>query len=353
MIQKTCLSRRNFIRNTTLGMGATTLFPGFTFNIIKKRTLEETIIGHGDFQYKVDKEWGVQDPTKIPVKDCHEMVQDRKGRILLLTNDTHNNLIVYDKSGKVLKTWGNDFPGAHGLTLVEEGEDEILFITDHARHQIFKTTLDGRILLKLDYPKETGVYESPEKYNPTEIAVAPNGDFYVADGYGENYIIQYNPKGEYIRHFGGKGEAEEQFDCCHGVTLDTRDPGNPTLLITSRSKNEFKRFTLSGEHLETIRLPGCWICRPVIRGDFLFFAVIVTKTWDKYDGMLAILDKNNRVVSFPGGSAPEYLDGKLLEPVYDGQTFLNPHDICIDEDENLYVPQWNSERTYPVKLIRV
>jgi len=347
------LSRRQFIRNTTLGIGATTLSPDFTFSIIKKRSLDETIIGHGDFRYKVDKEWGVQDPLKIPVKDCHEMVQDRSGRILLLTNEVKNNMIIYEKSGKVLKTWGYDMPGAHGLTLIDEGGEEFLFITDHVRHQIFKTTLDGKILMTLNYPVESGVYDSPDKYNPTEIAVAPNGDFYVADGYGENYIIHYSYDGKYIRHFGGKGDSEEMFDCCHGVTLDTRQKDKPSLLITSRSKNEFKRFTLSGEYLETIHLPGCWICRPVIRENNIFFAVIVTKTWDNYDGMVAILDKNNQVISFPGGSAPIYKNGVLQEPVYDGQTFLNPHDVCIDEDENLYIPQWNSERSYPVKLIRI
>lgn len=343
-------SRRNFIKNTALNIGAISIFPHF--NIIKKRSLGETLVGHGDFQYRVDKDWGIQDPARIPVKDCHEMVMDRRGRILLLTNEVKNNLIIYDKSGKVLETHAMEMPGAHGLTLVEEGDEEFLFITDHALHKVYKTTLKGRILMKLDYPRESGVYENAEKYNPTEIAVAPDGDFFVADGYGENYIIRYSSRGEYIGHFGGKGEGDNKFDCCHGVTLDTRDRNNQTLLITSRTKNEFKRFSLEGKHLETIALPGCWICRPVLKGDHLFFAVIVTKTWDQYDGMLAILDKTNRVVSLPGGSAPVYRDGKLTEPSYDGKTFMNPHDICIDEDENLYVPQWNSEKTYPVKLIR-
>ena len=145
---------------------------------------------------------------------------------------------------------------------------------------------------------------------------------------------------------------ESQFDCCHGVTLDTRDKGDPTLLITSRSKQEFKRFSLDGTHLETVPLPGCWICRPVIKGDFLYFAVIVTKTWGAYDGCLIILDRENKVVSCPGGSAPEYADGALQPPLYDDISFLNPHDVCIDRDDNLYVPQWASGRTYPVMLER-
>lgn len=311
-------------------------------------------IGHGDFKYRVDAEWGVQDPSKIPVNDCHEMAMDSKGRIFMTTTGAdNNNIIIYNKSGKVLDSWGTEFPGAHGLTLTGEGDDQFLFITDPETHKVTKTTLDGKILMTLERPKEVDGYASDDQFLPTETAIMPNGDIYIADGYGQNFIIQYNAKGEYVRHFGGKGEGADTFNCCHGITLDTRDTTNPTLLITSRASQEFKRFSLDGKHLETIKLPGCSICRPVIHGDNIYFAVIVTKTWDSYDGMLAILDKDNKVVSLPGGSSPEYVAGTLTPPLYDGVTFKNPHDVFVDNDENLYVPQWASGKTYPIKLHRV
>jgi peptidylamidoglycolate lyase len=94
-----------------------------------------------------------------------------------------------------------------GLTLWKEGGEDFLFITDHDRHEVYKTTIDGKPVMTLKYPKETGAYASADEYKPTETAVGPNGDIYVADGYGKSFIIQYNSKGEYIRHFGGKGEA--------------------------------------------------------------------------------------------------------------------------------------------------
>ena len=196
--------------------------------------------------------------------------------------------------------------------------------------------------MTFETPREVAAYEKTNQFKPTETAVAPNGDIYIADGYGKDFIMQYDAKGNFIRHFGGHGAGAGQFDCCHGVTLDNRDPNNPTLLITSRSANEFKRFTLSGEHIETIALPGCYICRPVIKGDLIYFAVIVTKDWKTYDGMIAVLDKDNKVISLPGGSAPTYNDGVLIAPEYDQKTFYNPHDVCVDNDGNLYVPQWNS-----------
>ena len=311
-----------------------------------------SIIGHGNFKYKVVKDW--IDPEAFKVKDCHEMVIDKKGRLILMTNETRNNVIILDRSGKVLKTWGNQFPGGHGLTIHDEGGEEFLYLTDHDRHQVYKTDLDGRILMTLDFPKETGIYSDAEDYKPTETAIGSNGDIYVADGYGKSFIIQYDSKGEYIRHFGGFDEEanNDKLNCSHGVCIDNRDAGNPTLLVTSRTTQEFKRYTLNGKHLETIKLPGCWICRPVIYRDYLFFAVIVSRNWFAYDGFLVILDKENKIISAPGGSEPSYANGQLQEIVYQ-DIFLNPHDVCIDEDENIYVPQWFSGKTMPYKLEKV
>ncbi|GGZ25092.1 peptidylglycine monooxygenase [Echinicola pacifica] len=341
-------SRRKFIQKSSLALASGLLIPNINFGYSK----DSDTVGHGDFTYKVHKGWGTQDPTIYPVKDCHEMVQDAQGRLILLTNETRNNILFYDRSGKVEKSWGHDFPGAHGLSLHDENGEEFLYITDHDRHQVFKTSLDGQILLTLDYPKETGQYESPEQYRPTETAIGPNGDIYVVDGYGKSFVIQYSPEGEYIRHFGGTGEGDNQLKQAHGICLDSRGEA-AELIITSRLAHEYKRFSLDGEHLNTISAANCWINRPVIKGDNLYFSVLRTESRKDYDGLVVVFDGKDQMVSAPGGSAPEYQDGVLQSIKYDGQTFMNPHDVCIDEDENIYIPQWNSEKTYPVKLERI
>jgi len=346
-------SRRNFIKKAGVAAGIT-LTPFENIFAITNPAIEENpIVGHGDYTYRVDKKWGIQDPSQFPVNDCHEMVMDKNKRILMTTTHPKNNILIYDRSGKILDAWGTEYPGAHGLTIVEEGSEEFLFITDPDSHKVCKTTLKGEKLLEFSMPKEVEAYTTADQFKPTETAIAPNGDIYIADGYGLDYIIQYDAKGNYIRHFGGKGTEDYHFDCCHGITLDTRGGKEPTLLITSRSANSFKRFTLDGNHIETIHLPGCYVCRPVLKNGMLYFAVIVTKDWGSYDGMLAVLNKKNEVVSLPGGSIPNYVNGAFKSPSYDQKTFFNPHDVCIDDDENIYVPQWNSGKTYPLKLTRV
>jgi hypothetical protein len=349
-------SRRDFI----IKSGAAVLGGLVLPNILIKKSYamkEETILGHGAHRYKVIEGWGVLDAGKNPVNDCHEMVEDAQGRLIMLTNETKNNILIYDKSGKLLETWGNSYPGGHGLTISTEGEEQFLFLTDTSRNQVIKTDLKGNEIFKLDYPKDTGVYEFPSKFVPTETAINPvNGDIYVADGYGQNYIIQYNAQGEYIRHFGGTGDTEETFRCCHGIVVDTRNASKPTLLITDRSHMQYKRFTLEGEYLSTIPTPGSFVCRPVLKGDNIY-AAVYRSTTEQYpnSGYLTILDKDDKVVSTPGGTAPEYVDNKLQDQRKDRSYlgFMHPHDVCVDADENLYVPQWASQKTYPVKLERV
>ena len=349
-------SRRSFLKKTSSAVLASTLLPSIWVKKSSAKTTAVTI-GHNTHRYRVVEGWGVLDAGKNPVNDCHEMVEDAKGRLILLTNETRNNVLIYDKSGKLLETWGTSYPGGHGLTLSNEGGEQFLFITDTDRNQVIKTDLKGQEILKLDYPRENKSYHHPGDFKPTETTVNPvNGDIYVADGYGLNFITQYNSKGEYIRHFGGKGTANEQFDCCHGVLYDHRDPKNPTLLITDRSHTSLKRFTLDGKYLATIPVPGSFICRPVIKGKNLYAAVYRSTSQDyPNSGYITIFDEKDRVISTPGGTEPRYVKNVLQEQQKDRTftTFMHPHDVCVDSDESIYVPQWASKKTYPVKLERV
>lgn len=341
------MHRRRFIKNTAAGLTALGWQPSAFFR-------GDTLIGHGNKRYRLDTGWSKADVARHPVNDCHEMVQDSRGRILLLTNEVRNNVLVYDKSGRLLTTWGHEYPGAHGLTLFNENGTDVLFICDNSRHQVIKTTVDGRVLLVLDYPKETGLYARAEEYVPTETAIAPNGDIYVADGYGKDYILHYDAAGRLVRTFGGRGNAPQHLLNAHGICVDTRHPQQPCLLVTSRQQNAFKRYTFDGHYIDTIALPNAWVCRPVIRGDFLYAAVLQTADRQgQQSGFVTVLDKNNKVVSNPGGAAPLYQEGRLAGLQQAEKVFQYPHDVCVDDEENLYVAQWNSGKVYPYKLIPV
>ncbi len=310
------------------------------------------IIGHGNFKYKVDTNWGNLNPQRYPVKDCHEMVQDRAGRLILLTNHTQNNVLIYSKDGQLIDSWGNDFPGAHGLSLKDEGGEEFLYITDTDLEVVVKMTLDGREVLRINNPQLSQADGGIRPFLPTETAIAENGDIYVADGYGSQYIYVYDQTGQLKNEFGGHGAGEDQFFNAHGIAIDDRD-GKPKLLITAREKNQLKYFDLGGHYLSTIDLPGAYICRPVIHGSEVYLATIWSGNKADGSGFISILDEDNQLVSAPGGVEPRYRDGKLGAMAQAVTLFQHPHDVCVDDDENLYIPQWNAGQVYPKKLYRV
>ena len=349
-------SRRSFITTASLALAA-------PYIRAESKTAPEfhgSIVGHGGFRYRVDKLWSKADPAKQPVKDCHEMVQAGDGRLFMLTNHKQNNMLIYAKDGTLQGWWTLGFGGAHGLTLNREaGGQEFLYLTDTA-DRVVKATLEGKIVLELPHPATCGAYTDKDLYNPTETAIAPNGDIYVADGYGSQYVLHFDKDGKYLSKFGGKSTQPlnpGKFMQAHGIALDTRGP-EPLLLCTERIRNEFNWFTLDGKHVRGVYLPGAYVSRPVLHGKNLYSGVCFGAKPDDYRmwqgrGFVTILDENDKVVSNPGGQAPEYQDGRLKVMLQDKPVFNNCHDVCVDTAGDLYVCQWNSGNVYPYKLEKV
>lgn len=354
-------SRRTLLKDAAFGLGAAWLAaPMILADDKAKPPLQGAIIGHGDFRYRVDLSWSKADPAKTPVNDCHEMVQVADGRLFLLTNHPQNNVLIYDKSGKLLEAWTLGFKGAHGLTLHRAaGGAEHLWITDIGTGRVVKTTLAGKIVLELPHATKCGAYAEHTPYSPTETAVAPNGDIYVADGYGSQFILHFDSAGKYLTKFGGKSAIAsntDKFLQAHGVALDARG-AEPLLVCTERIRNEFHWYTLDGKFVRSVYLPGAFVSRPVIAGRYLYSGVCFGmkpndfRMW-KDRGFVTILDDADKLVSAPGGNPPRYDEGALQVLLQDQPVFRNAHDVCVDDQGDLYVAQWSADHVYPYKLHR-
>lgn len=309
------------------------------------------VLGQGKFRYRPVAGWGVLD-ERTPVKNCSAMVVDARGRIYLLTDHCANNVIVYDRDGKLLQKWGTRFPGAHGLEIVKEDDREELFITDLNLHRVFKTTLDGEILMELTYPKSTGKYANEKEYRPAWTLHLPNGDFFVLDGYGKDYILRYNRAGKLLDYFGGPEGGIAHWGP-HGGVIDTRGPGEPELVIAMSDQQTIKRLTLEGKLIEEISLPGSNPRMIQIVGEHMFVPHLADN-WPKdreSKGYISVLDRDYKIVSNIGGTAPHYVNGKLQPMSQQGGFFRHPHDLVVAADGAIYVPQFASGNTYPVKLV--
>jgi peptidylglycine monooxygenase len=363
-------TRRHFLGGISTAVAATWIQPLRAAPDPKK----DTVIGHGSHRYKVVKEWVPAGQGRHhPILNCHEMVQVKDGRLFMVGDHWDNQMLIFNPDGTILDSWGSAWPGGHGLTLGTENEEEFLLLTDSGlwksggggyrqTGRVTKMDLTGREIFSLSHPMMVGAYEPSMFYNPTETAVAPNGDIYVVDGYGSQFVLRYDRNGRFIQKFGGKdGVPEEQrLNNAHGIAIDTRQGADKaTVIVTSRADNCFRRFTLDGKYLGTIAVPGAMVCRPVIAGQEIYAGVCWSKTPEinklpqNPSGFTVVLDGQDRVVSAPGGTEPVYENGKLKPLQQAERIFDHGHDVCVLDNGDLIVCQWNAFQTYPIKLERV
>lgn len=331
------------------------------------------IIGHGNFKYRVIPDWGKLESKKFPIINCHAMVQTKDGNLHALCDGIRNNFLVYDKTGKLLHSWGTEFTGAHGLEVFEENGKEYFIVVDggwavrndagkasREQGRVVKISTDGQLIFSIGHPVTVGAYEPGWRFQPCDAAVAKNGDIYVSDGYGSNWVLQYDKLGRFIRKFGGNTDpnTKARLKSSHGISIDYRDPDNPKLFVSSRSENKLKVFTMDGKFLHNIDVPGAFLGQAVFHGENAYAGVCWSKdkgTGNRLanSGFVTILNKENKVISNPGGTEPEYKNGELV-PIYQStKTFRHVHDVCVDRDGSIYALQWNSGGAYPIKLEKV
>jgi len=314
---------------------------------------ENRVLGQGQHRYRVVANWGVLD-QKTPVKNCHGMVRDAEGHLILLTDHVANNVIVYDKAGRLVSKWGTTFPGAHGLSIVTEGTHEVLYITDLQTHKVAKTTLDGKLLDEWGWPEMSGFYRHEADYKPSWTLHMKDGSFFVLDGYGRDYILRYDRKGKLTKIFGGAEGGIVHWGP-HGGMLDMQG-ATPTLLIAMSDQQYLLRLSVEGEKLQQVDLPG-GNPRQIRLHRGRYYVAHLGDNWPKdraSRGFISILDEECRVISNVAGSSPEYGDdGKLRNMRHTEDVFMHPHDLIVDDEESIYVAQFASEATYPIKLERV
>jgi sugar lactone lactonase YvrE len=247
-------------------------------------------------------------------------------------------MVVFDPKGKFVKSWGKDFKGgAHGLHIHKEGKQEFLYLCDTKRALVVKTTLSGEEVFTIGYPNESEQYKpdaegKKKKYSPTNLAIAPNGDIYVGDGYGSSYINQYKPKGEFIRTFGGLGAAAGQLSCPHGITVDTRGK-DPILTVADRSNKRLQNFTLDGKHINFVEGVSAPCHFSERKGIFVI---------PDLDSRVTLMDQNNKVIEHLGADDPKVARAHRtqLRDTFTPGKFVCPHGASWDHKGNIFVVEW-------------
>src|SRR5262249_46497908 len=200
---------------------------------------KNAVIGAGEHRYECVHNWG-EVPKHIRWETTHGVCIDGEGLVYIKQQGhggaPQDTIVVFDPKGKFVRSFGKAYyPGGQGIDLRKEGGEEYLYPSDIHNRQVVKTTLKGEEVWKLCYPVQAGKYTRVLQFRPTNVAFAPDGGFYVADGYGRNFIHQYEKGAKWVRTWGGSGDRPGQMNTPHGIWLDDRPGREASLGVADRA----------------------------------------------------------------------------------------------------------------------
>jgi DNA-binding beta-propeller fold protein YncE len=240
-------------------------------------------------------------------------------------NSKLDPIMKLDPTGKLVANFGGgmfNFP--HGLGVDRDGN---VYVTDGRGLNgkgdvVVKFSPQGKVLLTLG---KAGMPGNGEGYlnQPSDVAIAANGDIYVADGHGgtsNDRIVKFSKDGKFIKAWGKHGKAAGEFDTPHGIALDA----DGHVYVADRVNNRVQVFDADGKLLHEWKQFG----RPS--------GVVIDK-----NGMIYVSDSQSDEKRNPG-----FKQGIRIGSIKDGKVVAfipqvsaevgTPESISVDDAGNIY-----------------
>ncbi|HSS21643.1 MAG TPA: peptidyl-alpha-hydroxyglycine alpha-amidating lyase family protein [Pyrinomonadaceae bacterium] len=327
---RTLVAISTLVGITCLNSGAQTTRPSRKVTATKLQAAHYHVV-HG---WPVLPENNILDEVSAVAVDSFEnvFVLQRGGRkwpdsdVLDKTPIRVPTIFVFDgRTGRMLTKWGeNTLALPHSITV--DGKDNV-WVADVALNQVFKFSHDGKLLLELGERAVAGD-DSAHFNRPSDVAVAPDGSFYVSDGYRNNRIMKFAPDGKFLFQWGTKGNGPGQLDLPHAIAFAAGH-----VYVVDRGNKRIQVFDEKGLYLAEWKGPPFASLQDVKIGR---------------DGYAFVVQMGSEKLPDVSGLLVLRSDGSLVERVgrygnYDGQ-FLDLHWVAIARSGAVYTADFEGRR---------
>ncbi len=285
------------------------------------------ILGEGNFKYEALDEWEkLTDGVRLI--ETPGVAVNSKDEVFAFTRNADNPIVVFDRGGNILRTFGQGIFGkrTHGIFV---GPDDSVWCVDDGIHTITKFTSEGKLLMTIGTTGEPSEVWSGEPFNrPTHAAVSPNtGNIYITDGYGNSRVHKYTPDGKLILSWGEPGIDAGQFIRPHNVAVDADD----LVYVADRECHRMQVFDADGKFItmwNNIHRPDGMTLGP--DGNIYIGELNGMGGVDDAPGLghrVSILSRKGELLARFGDSEEGEEPGK----------FIAPHGIAVDSHGDIYV----------------
>ena len=243
---------------------------------------------------------------------------DPKGHLYVLTRGSQA-FLEFDPDGTFVRGFGNAFTRSHGLHIDRDGS---IWATDVGAHVVVKFSPAGQVLLTLGTRGEAGDWNesagSRKLNQPTDVAVAANGDVYVSQGHtpgtaGDPRVLKFDRNGRFMTSWGGKGTGPGRFDVAHGVAIDAQG----MVWVMDRENQRIQIFDTNGAFVREMKYSGL-PCSIDIGTEHIYMV-------NGYGGQVVQLDLSGKVIAAvgkPGTGLGEFGEAHSIAVSPRGELFV-------------------------------
>jgi peptidylamidoglycolate lyase len=241
-------------------------------------------------------------------------------------------------TGRLIRSWGaNRFLVPHGITIDRANN---VFLTDVGLHQVFKFSHDGTLVFAIGEPR-VGQWDATHFNQPTDIAIRPDGSFYVSDGYVNSRVAIFDKDGRWVREWGKKGAGPGEFSNPHGISFV---PGSTDVIVADRENSRLQWFDRVGQFkrqwtgVQDAETTGR-VFSVAADGDGAMYVGIRRADYDTAHTGVLKLDRDWKIAGAVGF-------GQAGDPVFNAV-----HDLAVGADRSIYVAETRTKRVVKLRPV--